>query len=90
MNYFLTSTTDSKIFWKTAKQFLNLGKSSSSIPTLKINDRYAEDDLQKANLLNTYNQKKIDDNNYANSNLLNTLSTLFKSLVKTSEVSLEI
>ena len=45
-----TSTTDSKIFWKTAKQFLNLGKSSSSIPTLKRNDYYTEDDLQKANL----------------------------------------
>ena len=60
-----TSTTDSKIFWKTAKQFLNLGKSSSSIPTLKLNDYYAEDDLQKANLLNTYfisQSNVIDDN----------------------------
>ena len=29
-------------------------KSSSSIPTHKLNDFYAEDDFQKANLLNTY------------------------------------
>ena len=60
-----TSTTDSKIFWKTAKQFLNLGKSSSSIPTLKLNDYYAKDDLKKANLLNTYfisQSNVIDDN----------------------------
>ena len=60
-----TSTTDSKIFWKTAKQFLNLWKSSTSKPTLKLNDYYAEDDLQKANLLNTYfisQSNVIDDN----------------------------
>ena len=60
-----TSTTDSKIFWKTAKQFLNFRKSSSSIPTLKRNDYYAENDLQKANLLNTYfisQLNVIDDN----------------------------
>ena len=58
-----TSTRDSKIFWKTAKQFLR--KSSSSISTLKLNDYYAEDDLQKANLLNTYfisQSNVIDDN----------------------------
>ena len=33
-----TNTTNSKLFWKTAKQVLNLGKSSNSIPTLKLNN----------------------------------------------------
>ena len=38
---------------------------SCSIPTLKLNAYYAEDDLQKANLLNTYfisQSNVIDDN----------------------------
>ena len=53
------------MFLKTVKQFLNLGKSSSLMPTLKLNDYYAEDGLQKANLLNTYfisQSNDIDDN----------------------------
>ena len=29
-----TETTNTKLFWKTAKQVLNLGKSSNNIPTL--------------------------------------------------------
>ena len=47
-----TNTTNSKLFWKTAKQVLNLGNSSNSIPMLKLNNEYAEDDIQKANVLN--------------------------------------
>ena len=38
---------------------------SCSIPTFKLNDYYAEDDFQKANLLNTYfisQSNVIDDN----------------------------
>ena len=42
-----------------------MGKSTSPIPTLKLNDYYAEDDLQKAILWNTYFMflsNVIDDN----------------------------
>ena len=49
-----TNTTNSKLFWKTAKQVLNLGNSSNSIPTLILNNEYAEDDIQKANMLNAF------------------------------------
>ena len=50
-NYFdkldrlLSTTRNSKLFWKTAKQVLNLRKSSNSVPTLKLNNEYAEDDI---------------------------------------------
>ncbi|MCG8077783.1 MAG: reverse transcriptase family protein, partial [Candidatus Thiodiazotropha taylori] len=46
--------TDPKIFWKTSKSILNFGKSSSSIPTLRMNHDIAENDLQKAEMLNSY------------------------------------
>ena len=49
-----TNTTNSKLFWKTARQVLNLGKSSNSIPTLKLNNEFAEDDIRKANMLNAF------------------------------------
>ena len=86
-----TSTTDAKIFWKTAKQFLNFGKSTSLISALKLNDYYAEDDLQKAKLLNTHfiSQSNVIDDNKSLPELEPTQhSTIFKSLVKTSELSL--
>ena len=70
-NYFdkldrlLTKTTNLKLFWKTAKQVLNLGKSSNSIPTLKLKNEYAEDDIQKANMLNAFfiSQAAVNDDN---------------------------
>ena len=60
-----TNTTNSKLFWKTAKQVLNLGNSSNSIPTLKLNNEYAEDDIQKANMLNAFfiSQAAVNDDN---------------------------
>ena len=60
-----TNTTNSKLFWKTAKQVLNLGKSSNSIPTIKLNNEYAEDDIQKANMLNAFfiSQAAVNDDN---------------------------
>ena len=55
-----TNTTNSKLFWRTAK-VLNLGKSSNSIPTVKL--IYAEDDIQKANMLNAFyiSQAAVND-----------------------------
>ena len=49
-----SNTTNSKLFWKTTKQKLKLGKSSTNIPTLDMNSELAEDNLQKANMLNSY------------------------------------
>ena len=60
-----TNTTNSKLFWKTAKQVLNLGKTSNSIPTLTLNNEYAEDDFQKASMLNAFfiSQASVNDDN---------------------------
>ena len=49
-----TNKTNSKFFWKTVKQVLNLRKSSNYIPTLKLNNEYAEDDIRKANILKAF------------------------------------
>ena len=49
-----SNTTNSKLFWKTTKQILKLGKSSTNIPTLVMNSELAEDNLQKAIMLNSY------------------------------------
>ena len=67
-----TNTTNSKLFWKTAKQVLNLGKSSKSIPTLKMNNEYAEDDIQKASMLNAFfiSQASVNDDNKQLPNIL--------------------
>ena len=56
---------NSKQFWKTSKQLLKLGKSSQSIPTLYHNNKYAETELQKANMLNDYfsSQAVVNDDN---------------------------
>ena len=57
---------NSKLFWKTSKQLLNLGRcSSNNIPTLSFNHEIAETDLQKAQMLNSYfsSQTKVDDSN---------------------------
>ena len=49
-----TENLNSRLFWKTSKQLLNIDKHSASIPTLFFNGDYAEDDAQKANMLNNY------------------------------------
>ena len=45
-----TETTNSKLFWKTAKQVLNIGKSAFNIPTLIMHNEHAEDSSHKANI----------------------------------------
>ena len=61
----LSTNTNSKLFWKTTKQVLKLGKSSTSIPTLFMNNEFAENNLQKANMLNAYftSQTFVEDDN---------------------------
>ncbi|MEW8186271.1 MAG: reverse transcriptase family protein, partial [Candidatus Thiodiazotropha endolucinida] len=67
-----TETTNSKLFWKTAKQVLNIGKSAFNIPTLIMHNEHAEDSSQKANMMNTYfaSQTMVDDINKPLPNLL--------------------
>ena len=61
----LSTRTNSKLFWKTTKQVLKLGKSSTNIPTLFMNNEFAENNLQKANMLNAYftSQTFVEDDN---------------------------
>ena len=67
-----TETSNMKLFWKTSKQLLNLSKSSSNIPTLILNNEYAENDIHKANMLNNYfaSQAFMTDDNRPLSQLL--------------------
>ena len=60
-----SSDCNSKTFWKTSKQILNIGQTSTSIPTLHHNSTYAESDLEKAKMLNAYfaSQSVVDDTN---------------------------
>ncbi|MCG7875096.1 MAG: reverse transcriptase family protein [Candidatus Thiodiazotropha endolucinida] len=55
--------TDPKIFWKTSKAILNFGKTSFTIPALRMNHDIAENDIQKAEMLNSYfsSQTFVDD-----------------------------
>ena len=64
-NIFSNENLNSKLFWKTSKQLLGLGKTSKNIPTLSLNDEYAETDYQKATMLNKYfaSQSVVNDNN---------------------------
>ena len=64
-NIFSNENLNSKLFWKTSKQLLGLGKTSKNMPTLSLNDEYAETDYQKANMLNNYfsSQSVVNDNN---------------------------
>ena len=52
-----------KLFWKTSKQLLNLNEISGSIPIFKLNSNIAENDKQKAELINLYftSQTMVDD-----------------------------
>ena len=60
-----TENSTSRLFWKTCKQLLNIDKRSTSIPTLTFNGEHAEDNEQKANMLNNYfsMQTVINDEN---------------------------
>ena len=60
---FSNENLNSKLFWKTSKQLLGLDKTSQTIPSLSINNEYAETDLQKAQMLNNYfsSQSVVDD-----------------------------
>ncbi|MCG8092513.1 MAG: hypothetical protein JAZ17_02615 [Candidatus Thiodiazotropha endolucinida] len=60
-----TENVNSKLFWKTSKQLLNLNKSSTKIPTLLLNGVNAESEIDKANMLNDYFslQNLINDQN---------------------------
>ena len=44
---------------------MGLQKSNHTIPTLKLNDKFAEKDIDKANMLNDYfsSQAVVNDNN---------------------------
>ena len=55
---------NSKLFWKTSKR-LKIGKTSQNVPTLKLNDEFAETNLQKAEMLNKYfaSQSYVNDDN---------------------------
>ena len=56
LNSLLSSDNcDPKAFWKTPKQILNL-KSTTNIPTLIMNQEYAEYDLQNANMWNVFHR----------------------------------
>ena len=60
-----SGTTNMKLFWKTSKQLLNTRKSTSTIPTLNLNNEHAETDIQRATMLNDYfttQSTVIDDN----------------------------
>lgn len=59
-----TEDLNSRLFWKTSKQILNLRK-YSKIPTLELNGEVADDDLEKANMLNNYfsSQTLVNDTN---------------------------
>ncbi|MCG8033361.1 MAG: endonuclease/exonuclease/phosphatase family protein, partial [Candidatus Thiodiazotropha taylori] len=56
---------DPKIFWRTSKQLLSLGRTRSNIPTLILNNEHAEIDSQKARMLNQYfsSQTTVNDTN---------------------------
>ena len=62
-----TENQNSRLFWKTSKQLLNIDNHSASIPTLSFNGEYADadDDEQKANMLNKFfsMQTVINDQN---------------------------
>ena len=63
-NLLSSENSNSKLFWKTSKQILNLGQSSKNIPTLTMNYEVAQTDCRKAELLNTYfSQTKVNDLN---------------------------
>ena len=60
--YFLPITVIPKFFWKISKQILNL-QSTTNIPTLIMNQEYAENNLQKANMLNAFFMAQTTLNN---------------------------
>ena len=49
---------NSKLFWKTSKQILDISKASHTIPTVKLDNKFAENNTDKANMLNEYFSSK--------------------------------
>lgn len=58
-----TENINSKLFWKTSKQMLNLKSSSTKIPTLFLNGVSSENETDKANMLNDYFSSQTVINN---------------------------
>ena len=56
---------NSKLIWKTSKQILGVSKTSHTIPTLKLDNKFAENNADKANMLNEYfsSQSVVNDIN---------------------------
>ena len=54
-----TETSNMKLFWKTTKQLLNLSKSASNMPTLVLNNEYAENDIHQESMLNSYSRTSM-------------------------------
>ena len=54
---------NSKLFWKTSKQILCVSKTPHTIPTLKLDNKFAENIADKANMLNEYfsSQSVVND-----------------------------
>ena len=79
---------NSKLFWKTSKQLLKLGKTQQNIPTLVLNNETAETDLQKANMLNNYfsSQSVVDDKN----NCMTRLRTVLHDRLELFEIILKL
>ena len=78
----------SKLFRKTTKQVLNLNKTSSDIPTLIMNNEYAEDNAHKAKLLNDFfiSQTEVDDTNKTLPNIERTEHSLDFILITAQDV----
>ena len=45
---------NSKLFWKTSKQILDISKTSHTIPTVKLDNKFAENNTDKVNMLNEH------------------------------------
>ena len=58
-------SVNSNLFWKTSKQILSVSKTSHTIPTLKLDNEFAENNADKANMLNEYfsSQSVVNDIN---------------------------
>ena len=83
-----TVPADMKLFWKTSKQLLNLGKPATIIPTLNLNYEYAESDNVKATMLNTYfaSQSAVVDENRPMSLTLSVEHCLQTIIISSQEV----
>ena len=87
-NLLSSENSNSKLFWKTSKQLLNLGQFSNNIPTLTMNHEVAQADCQKAELLNTYfsSQTKVNDLNKPLPNIAPAQHTLESITIYTQDI----